>query len=436
MDSSLFSTIITKPLAERVRPTDFDEFFGQEDIIGKDKILLNIINDDNISSMIFWGPPGCGKTTLAKIISKKTKSKFIEFSAVKNGINDIKDVLISIKKELSLGQKTIIFVDEIHRFNKSQQDFFLPFVEHGDIILIGATTENPSFEINNALLSRMKVFVFNKLTDDDIFKILKNALVIGFQDKIISIDDKYLDLISKNSDGDARSALLTLEMLIKNSKLVGNKYVINEEIFNQCVSKKILMYDKNGELHYDIISALHKSMRNSDVDAAIYWLSRMLESGEDPLYIARRLIRFASEDIGLANIKALHIAVDTFNACNYIGMPECNVVLAECVSYLSLCSKSNSVYKAYNMAKKDAVKDIHDSVPLHLRNAPNKFMKDLGYSKNYQYSHDYTNSMTNMQCLPDNLKNKKYYNPTDNGEEKLLKQRYINILNYKSLLEK
>ena len=408
-----------EPLANRLRPETLEEYVGQQHLIGKGKILYQLINSDIVPSMIFWGPPGVGKTTLARIIANQTKAKFINFSAVTSGIKDIRKVMKEAQELQDTGQKTIVFVDEIHRFNKAQQDAFLPYVERGSIILIGATTENPSFEVNSALLSRCKVFVLKSLNVDDIMRLLKYALISpkGLKSLNVNIDDDLLYMIAGFANGDARVALNTLEMAVFNGTFEDNQTFINKEIIEQCINQKSLLYDKKGEEHYNIISALHKSMRNSDVDASIYWMSRMIEAGEDPLYVARRLIRFASEDIGMADSRALEIAVATYQACHYIGMPECNVNLAHCVTYLALAPKSNALYVAYEKAKRDALKTIADPVPLHIRNAPTKLMKELNYGKGYQYAHDYSNKITDMQCLPDNIKTHRYYDPTNQGTE-------------------
>ena len=395
---SLFEDMSKEPLANRLRPETLEEYVGQQHLIGKGKILYQLINSDIVPSMIFWGPPGVGKTTLARIIANQTKAKFINFSAVTSGIKDIRKVMKEAQELQDTGQKTIVFVDEIHRFNKAQQDAFLPYVERGSIILIGATTENPSFEVNSALLSRCKVFVLKSLNVDDIMKLLKYALISpkGLKSLNVNIDDDLLYMIAGFANGDARVALNTLEMAVFNGTFEDNQTFINKEIIEQCINQKSLLYDKKGEEHYNIISALHKSMRNSDVDASIYWMSRMIEAGEDPLYVARRLIRFASEDIGMADSRALEIAVATYQACHYIGMPECNVNLAHCVTYLALAPKSNALYVAYEKAKRDALKTIADPVPLHIRNAPTKLMKELNYGKGYQYAHDYSNKITDI----------------------------------------
>ena len=418
-----------KPLPERLRPKTLDDYVGQKHLIGEGKILRNLIDNDIISSMIFWGPPGVGKTTLAKIIANTTKSKFIEFSAVISGIKEIKDVMNEASKNNKNGQRTILFIDEIHRFNKAQQDAFLPFVEKGSIILIGATTENPSFEINNALLSRCKVFVLKQVESDEIFKLLKKALTDprGYGDKTIHIDDNILNLISNFACGDARNALSTLEMVILNGNVDKNGEIfVSEDTFEQCTGQKVILYDKNGDGYFDMISALHKSMRNSDPDAAIYWLARMLEAGENPLVIARRVIRFSSEDIGMADPKALEIAVAAYNACHYIGVPECNVCLTEAVVYMSLAPKSNSLYMAYNSAQEDALNSINEPVPYQLRNASTSLEKQLGYGQGYIYAHNTEDKIANLQCLPNNLKDKQYYIPGSQGYE----PNYQNRLNY------
>lgn len=427
---NIFEKEDNQPLASRLRPENLEEFVGQKHLLGEGKILKNIIESDNIPSMIFWGPPGVGKTTLARIIANKSHSHFIDFSAVTSGIKEIKQVMEEAEKNRQFGEKTILFVDEIHRFNKAQQDAFLPYVEKGSIILIGATTENPSFEVNSALLSRCKVFVLKGLTNEEILIILKNALssTKGFANKNINIDDDSLLLIANFSNGDARNSLSTLEMAILNSPIDKNGNInVTKEIIEQVTSKKSLLYDKNGEEHYNLISALHKSMRNSDPDASIYWLARMLESGEDPLYIARRIIRFASEDIGLADSKALQIAVSAYQACHYIGMPECNVILTHAVTYMAMSPKSNAMEVAYLKAKEDALKMIAEPVPLNIRNAPTKLMKDLGYGKDYIYAHDTKDKIALMQCLPDSIKDKEYYFPTEQGLEIRYKARLEEI---------
>lgn len=416
-----------KPLAEKMRPTSLNDFFGQEDIVGDNSPIKKMIENECITSMIFWGPPGCGKTTLAKILSKKTNAIFYELSAVTSGIKEIKELFEIAKYNKSNGKKTIIFIDEIHRFNKSQQDAFLPHVENGNIILIGATTENPSFEINSALLSRSKVYVFKSLKKEEIIKILNRAIEENEEYNNVLIDEECLNIISDISSGDARIALNTLENVINLTPLKNNKRKINKKNIEKSLQSKMYLYDKKGENHYNLISALHKSMRNSDVDAAIYYLARMLESGENPLYIARRLIRFASEDIGLANPNALIQATNAYNACHYIGIPECNVNLTQAVVYLSLSPKSNSLYVAYNKAKEDALKTMQEEVPMHLRNAVTKLDEELGNGKGYKYAHDYENKITNMQCLPNSLKNKKYYNPTTSGHEKQFKENLRKI---------
>ncbi|WP_234122477.1 replication-associated recombination protein A [Clostridium hydrogenum] len=433
IQGSLFEKRVSTPLASRIRPRNLDEYIGQQHILGKGKALRNMLECSNLTSMIFWGPPGVGKTSLAMIIASMTKCNFIEFSATSSGIKEIKEVMEEAKKNRFMGIETVLFIDEIHRFNKAQQDAFLPHVEKGNIILIGATTENPSFEINSALLSRCRVFVLNALTDEDIVSLLKHALKDnrGFGTKNIKISNDLLHLISIYSNGDARTSLNVLEMAVLSSKQENNTVILTKEIIEDCMQNKALLYDKNGEEHYNIISALHKSMRNSDCDASIYWLARMLEGGEDPLYVARRLIRFASEDIGIADPRALELAVAAYNACHYIGMPECSVNLTEVVVYLSLAPKSNSLYVAYEKAKKDAKETISEGVPLHLRNAPTKLMSDLGYSKGYKYAHDFENKITNMQCLPDNLKDRKYYLPSNEGYEKEAKEKIDYLLNKK-----
>jgi len=431
---SLFENENNQPLASRLRPQNLDEFVGQEHLIGEGKILRKLIESDNISSIIFWGNPGIGKTTLARIIANKTNSEFVDFSAVTSGIKEIKAVMAQAENNRKFGQKTIVFVDEIHRFNKAQQDAFLPFVEKGSIILIGATTENPSFEINSALLSRCKVFVFQPIETEDLVKLLKRAITDkrGFGDEKIIIKDDMLNVIAKFANGDARSALTTLEMVILNANRTDDGTItVNEEILEQCISKKSLLYDKTGEEHYNIISALHKSMRNSDPDAAVYWLARMLEAGEDPLYVARRITRFASEDIGLADPKALEIAVSAYQACHFIGMPECSVHLTEAVIYMSLAPKSNALYIAYETAKKDAIKQIAEPVPLQIRNAPTKLMKELNYGKDYKYAHDTEEKLTNMQCLPDSLKDRTYYHPAEQGLEAKYKNKLEQIKAWK-----
>lgn len=435
---SLFEQELSEPLASRMRPKSIDEFVGQEHLLGEGKIVRKMIESDHVSSMIFWGPPGVGKTTLAKIIATQTKAKFITFSAVTSGIKEIKKVMEEADNNKNLGVKTIVFVDEIHRFNKAQQDAFLPFVEKGAIVLIGATTENPSFEVNNALLSRCRVFVLKELTTDDILCLLKRAMKDprGFGNQKVSIADENLKLIATFANGDARSALVTLEMLILNSDVDNATVTISKERIEQCLTKKTLLYDKNGEEHYNIISALHKSMRNSDPDAAIYWLARMLEAGEDPIYIARRVTRFASEDIGLADTNALNVAINVYHACHFIGIPECNVHLTEAVIYMSLAPKSNSCYNAYMSASSDARKMLAEPVPLVIRNAPTKLMKELNYGKGYQYAHDTRDKLTNMECMPPSLRGKIYYNPNTQGNEVRFKERLEAIKKWKKEHEK
>ena len=417
---TFFEDSIKRPLADRLRPKTLDEFAGQKHLIGPGKLLRKLIETDNISSMIFWGPPGVGKTTLAGIIASTTKSEFISFSAVTSGIKEIKSIMEQAEQNRRFGTRTIVFVDEIHRFNKAQQDAFLPFVERGSIVLIGATTENPSFEVNGALLSRCRVFVLRQLTAEDIAEILWRAIKDprGFGNEDINITEDMVNSIAAFANGDARTALSTLEMIILNSEMDAEGVVtVTDEIMQQSVSRKFLLYDKSGEEHYNLISALHKSMRNSDPDAAVYWLARMLESGEDPIYIARRVTRFAAEDVGMADPRALEISVAAFQACHLIGMPECSVHLTEAVVYNSLAPKSNAMEVAYDLAKADALKMLDEPVPMQIRNAPTKLMKDLGYGKGYQYAHNYDEKITNLQCLPDSLLGREYYIPTDQGFE-------------------
>ena len=426
------------PLAARLRPRTLEEFAGQKHLLGEGKILRRLIEGDKIGSMIFWGPPGVGKTTLARIIANRTKAKFIDFSAVTSGIKEIKTVMEQAEKNRRFGEKTILFVDEIHRFNKAQQDAFLPYVEKGSIILIGATTENPSFEVNGALLSRCKVFVLQTLKTEELCELLRNAVSDerGFGRQKIEISDDVIETIANFANGDARSALSTLEMAVLNGETEGDTVRVTRETVEQCTSKKSLLYDKTGEEHYNLISALHKSMRNSDPDAAVYWLARMLEAGEDPLYVARRVTRFASEDVGLADPKALEIAVAAFQACHRIGMPECCVHLTQAVVYLSMAPKSNALYTAYESAKKDALTMLAEPVPLIIRNAPTRLMKELNYGKGYRYAHDYEEKLTDMQCLPDTLKDKEYYRPTEEGMESKYKARLDEIKAWKREMRK
>lgn len=405
-----------KPLAEKMRPLELADYVGQVEIVGENSSIKKMIENDTVTSMIFWGPPGVGKTTLAKIIAHKTKASFHELSAVTSGVKEIKEIFEIAKMNKMNGTKTILFVDEIHRFNKSQQDAFLPYVENGDIILIGATTENPSFEVNSALLSRTKVFVLKSLDKEEILKIIKKAKDKYYSN--IKIAEDCYNLIADLVSGDARQALNTLENLINTV----NKKSITKKDLESILQSKTFIYDKDGEEHYNLISAVHKSMRNSDPDAALYYAARMLEAGENPLYLVRRLTRFASEDIGLANPNALVQAMSTLEAVKLIGMPECNVNIAQLVVYLSLSPKSNSLYKAYEKAKKDALATAHLKVPLQLRNAETKLDKDLGYGEGYQYAHDFSSGITNMACLPEELKDRKYYEPTNHGNEKNIQE--------------
>jgi putative ATPase len=431
----MFENRVERPLADRLRPRTLDEFYGQTHLLGPGKILRRLIEGDRISSMIFWGPPGVGKTTLAGIIAESTSSEFINFSAVTSGIKEIRTVMEQAERNRRLGTRTIVFVDEIHRVNKAQQDAFLPFVERGSIVLIGATTENPSFEVNGALLSRCRVFVLKQLTEQDVFGILRRAVSDprGFGSEKVDISDEVLHSVAAFSNGDARAALSTLEMVILNSDIDEDGTIhVTEDILQQCVSRRALLYDKDGEEHYNLISALHKSMRNSDPDAAVYWLARMLEAGEDPMYIARRVTRFAAEDIGMADPRALEICVAAFQACHLIGMPECSVHLTEAVVYNSLAPKSNAMDVAYMEAKQDALQMLDEPVPLVIRNAPTRLMKELGYGKGYQYAHDSRDKLTNMQCLPDSLLGREYYHPTKQGFEERYGERLSEIKKWKA----
>ena len=432
--ASIFEQSAQRPLAARMRPETLSEFSGQKHLLGEGKILRRLIENDLISSMIFWGPPGVGKTTLAGIIAKSTKARFIDFSAVTSGIKEIRNVMQQAEDDRRFGEKTIVFVDEIHRFNKAQQDAFLPFVERGSITLIGATTENPSFEINNALLSRCRVFVLQALGADDILELLGRAITDprGFGGEKIEITVDQLRAVADFANGDARASLSMLEMLVLNGEVAGDGTIsVTEETVSQCISKKSLLYDRNGEEHYNLISALHKSMRNSDPDAAVYWLARMLEAGEDPLYIARRIVRFASEDVGLAAPQALEQAVAAYQACHFLGVPECNVHLTQAVVYMSLAAKSNAMECAYLSAKDDALKMLAEPVPLTIRNGVTGLMREIGYGKGYKYAHDYKEKMTSMQCLPDSLKGRRYYCPDGQGAEARFKERLEEILEWK-----
>src|SRR5947207_6848173 len=402
------------PLADRMRPQTLDEVLGQGHLLDPGKPLRIAIERDQVPSMILWGPPGVGKTTLAQIIAKLTKSTFIPFSAVLSGIKEIKDIMAGAEKSRRLGRRTIVFVDEIHRFNKAQQDAFLPHVERGNITLIGATTENPSFEVISALLSRTRVFVLKALSDDDVMTLLRCAVAR----EEFNVDEESIRAIATLANGDARTALNILDLAVKGT--VPGQPITKATI--EQASQKTLLYDKTGEEHYNIISALHKSLRNSDVNAALYWLARMLEAGEDPLYIVRRLVRFASEDVGLADSRALRIALDAKDAFNFIGLPEGKLALAQCVIYLAAAPKSNSVYTAYDAVVSDVENTRNDPVPLHIRNAPTGLMKGLGYGKGYQYAHDLEDKVAEMDCLPDSLKGRKYYHGQETAEEAEVKR--------------
>jgi putative ATPase len=416
-----------RPLADRMRPEALEDFVGQLYLLGPGKPLRAQIERDELASMVLWGPPGSGKTTLASIIARRTHSDFVKFSAVLSGIREIREVMASAERARRAGRRTILFIDEIHRFNKAQQDAFLPYVEHGDVILIGATTENPSFEVNSALLSRVKVYVLAPLSADEIETLLNRALrdvQRGLAEQQVLISDAQLRQIAVFANGDARAAYNTLESAtLAASKDESGRTVITDPVLEDAIQRKMLLYDKSGEEHYNLISALHKSVRNSDPDAALYWLGRMLEAGEDPLYVARRLIRMASEDIGLADAGALRLAVAAMQTVHFVGMPEGDLALAETAVYLALAPKSNSLYTAYGQAKRDAQTSLAEPVPLHLRNPVTGLMSHFGYGKGYQYAHDAPDRLTEMQCLPENLKSHRYYYPTDQGFERALQER-------------
>ena len=416
------------PLAARMRPQNFNEYVGQQHIIGEGKVLRKAIESDQLPSIILWGPPGSGKTTLARVIANVSRSYFVPLSAVTAGVADLRRVIDeAARRRKAGGQRTILFIDEIHRFNKGQQDAILPFVENGDVTFIGATTENPSFEVISALLSRSRVFTLTALTDDDIQTIVERALqdkVVGLASLNVSLADDAMKLLVTLSNGDARVALNALEMAAQTVKPgTGGLRRVGLGDIEESMQKRALMYDKSGDQHYDIISALHKTLRGSDPDAALYWLGRMLEAGEDPLYIARRLIRFASEDVGMADPQALVITVAAQQAVHFVGMPECNVMLAQAVVYLATAPKSNSLYTAYGRVRKDVETTRNDPVPMHLRNAPTRLMKDLGYGKGYKYAHDFEGHFVEQQNLPDSIKGKRYYFPTEQGFEKTVLAR-------------
>jgi len=421
------------PLADRMRPHTLDEFVGQKHLVGKGKVLREIIENDRLNSIIFWGPPGSGKTTLARIIASKTKSKFISFSAVTAGIKQIKEIMKIASFNLSEhGTRTILFIDEIHRFNKAQQDAFLPFVEKGTIILIGATTENPSFEVNSALLSRTKTFILDKLSEEDIKTLIKRALADrerGLGNYNIKISKDTIDFIARSSDGDARIAYNILELAVSTYPEKGKQKAIeiNTPLVENVIQKKALLYDKNGEEHFNLISALHKSLRGSDPDAAVYWTIRMLECGEDPLYIIRRMVRFASEDVGLADPNALQVTISAKQSFEFIGPPEGYLAIIEAAVYLALAPKSNSLYTTYKKARADVEEYGSLPVPYHIRNAPTRLMKDIGYGRGYKYAHDYNGAVVDQNHLPDRLLSKKYYSPTNRGFEKELLERLKKI---------